>query len=235
MSVLRYVIVTSTGGALAAALLFACATSVDIGQQELPSEDGGTAQAIPDVDLPDEDAPADAAPADVVTSACSTDGFCFQPVPIQMALAAVSGSSMDDVWAGAGKNLLRYRGTQWELAYEYARATPPSITFSRIWATTPDNVWAFASRRQDDPVRTAEQRFHDRQGARPPRLRAPARAVLPRTARRRQSRRNRLRPANAGRHWFAIPGSGIVRQGRARVLRLAPERLRNHQQSVFPQ
>jgi len=145
MSVLRYVIVTSTGGALSAALLFACATSVDIGQQELPSEDAGTAQAIPDADLPGEDAPADAPPDDVVTSACSPDGFCFEPVPIQMALAAVSGSSMDDVWAAAGKHLLRYRGTQWELAYEYARATPPSITFSRIWATTPDNVWATAS------------------------------------------------------------------------------------------
>ena len=106
MSLRRYVIVTSGGGALAAAVLFACATNVEIGHQEMPEEDAGTAQTIPDAGLPDEDAAADA-PTDVafdgvITGACSTDGFCYHPVPIQMPLVAVSGSSMNDVWAAAG-------------------------------------------------------------------------------------------------------------------------------------
>ena len=149
MSMRRSLIVSVAGAPLGFGLLFACATNVELGVDDGPQPDAGPGNVIPEAGSAEEDAtadaPADAAEGGIVTGACSPGGFCFHPIPIQTPLAAVSGSSPDDVWAVGGSSILRYRGTEWELVYEYAGITPSSITFTGIWATSPENVWAVAT------------------------------------------------------------------------------------------
>ena len=149
MSVPRSLIVSVTGAALGMSLLFACATKVELAAQDMPQPDAGPGNVISGADSADgdaaADAPADVAEAGIVTGACTAGGFCFQPVPIQTPLVAISGSSPNDVWAVGGSTILRYRGTEWEQVYDYSGTTPSSITFTGIWATSPENVWALAT------------------------------------------------------------------------------------------
>ena len=99
--------------------------------------DGGTS--------PEPDASEDA-PITAVVDGCSDDGFCYELIPRSSPLIAVSASSVDDAWmlpesSGA---LYRWDGTSIKQVYEYEGATPPSITFTNVWAQTKDRVWAAA-------------------------------------------------------------------------------------------
>ena len=149
MSVRRHLVVSVIGSMLGFGLLFACATNVELGTEQIPEPDAGPGTVIPEAGATGDDAAADA-PADVafdgsVTGACSPGGFCYLPVPIQTPLVAVSGSSPNDAWTVGGSTILRHRGTEWELVYGYSGTSPTSITFWGIWARSPENVWAIAS------------------------------------------------------------------------------------------
>jgi hypothetical protein len=146
MNIPRHLTVGAAGAALSMTLLFACATNVELTGPETPQPDAGPATTIAEASVDaSTDAPADVAIDGIVTGACTSGGFCFQPVPIQAPLAAISGSSANDVWTVGGGAILRHRGTQWEQVYEYSGTTPESITMSGIWALHPDNVWATAT------------------------------------------------------------------------------------------
>ncbi len=60
------------------------------------------------------------------------------PVPEQMALVAVAGTTMNDVWAIARDTILRWNGTEWKRVYEHV---DPSPQFYGIWVAKPDDVW----------------------------------------------------------------------------------------------
>ena len=93
---------------------------------------------------------ADDAPIAAVEG-CSDDGFCYEPVPRSAPLIAVSASGIDDAWMLPDRSgaLYRWDGTSIRQVYEYEGATPPSITFTDLWAQTANNVWA-AARGSDD-------------------------------------------------------------------------------------
>lgn len=93
---------------------------------------------------------ADASEKDATTAApngCSDDGFCYEPVPSDRPLIAVSASSADEAWmlpqqSGA---ILRWNGSSIEQLYEYDGASPSSITFVDLWAGKKDDLWAAAT------------------------------------------------------------------------------------------
>ena len=99
MSTARTVSATATGGALAVSVLFACATNVEIGQQDRPEpgapppgglHEAGTGDADVDADVTADAAP-DAGSDGTVPGACSKGDFCYMSPPIQSPLSGVSG------------------------------------------------------------------------------------------------------------------------------------------------
>lgn len=129
---------------------FACAESADIQNPDagglLPDVSVLPESAVPDDVTVPEDAPVDA----IVSSPCSAGGFCPVPVPTQKPVWAVSGSSLDDVWAigseGSGLTyghdaILRWDGAAWKVVYQSSMRPTRTKGFHGIWAPKPDKVW----------------------------------------------------------------------------------------------
>jgi len=150
MSTARNVSVTATGGALAVSVLFACATNVELGEQDIPQPDATSPATQTDAGEPDADVVPDAAPDagfdGMVPGTCSTGDFCYASLPLQAPLSGVSGSAADDVWAAGGRGILRFRGTSWEQVYEFTGTitTVNPNPFLGVAAHNPQKVWAWA-------------------------------------------------------------------------------------------
>ncbi len=137
------------GFGLALAPAIACADG-----EEKPAETPAL-EVTPPAVLTDAGTPSELDAADdalvVAVDGCSEDGFCYEPIPRGTPLTVVSASSVDDAWmlpADSGA-LYRWDGTSIRQVYEYEAASPPSITFTNLWAQTKDRVWA-AARGSDD-------------------------------------------------------------------------------------
>lgn len=97
--------------------------------------EGSAEDAAEEVDVSDTSIGPDA-------DTCSEGGFCPVPVPEQMALVAVAGTTMNDVWAIARDTILRWNGTEWKRVYEHV---DPSPEFYGIWVAKPDDVWVLGT------------------------------------------------------------------------------------------
>jgi hypothetical protein len=139
------------GLAFSLAPFFACAESAE----GLNPDDAGR---LPDSSVLPESAlsedgpmPEDASVDALVPSPCSAGGFCFVPVPVQKPLWAVSGSSVEDVWAISSQgsaltnghdSLLRWDGATWKVVYQTSFQPTKTKGLYGIWTPKQGDVWA---------------------------------------------------------------------------------------------
>ncbi len=117
------------------------------GGEEVTDADTASDAAFPDGGLGPKDAsepeddsgPVDASEPEEAGSPIIRS-FQSAPLPIQASLAAVSGTSADDVWAVGGNTILRWDGTSWAIAYQHD--TSASSFFSAVWTREKDEMWA---------------------------------------------------------------------------------------------
>lgn len=121
----------------------ACADSGDeAGRPQEPTPDAAVLPeaAVGDEASVDAGASSDAAPA---AARCSKGGFCYEALPAPVPLAAVSGTSMDDVWAVGGDTIVRWDGASWKVAHRHdALASGTQVSLRAVFAGKTNDVWA---------------------------------------------------------------------------------------------
>ena len=129
--------------ALAAAPILvavACTASEETASAPAPV-DAAAPLAEASADAPDAQEP-DAADAADASIPCSSEGYCYLPLPKKLSAVSVWGDAAGEVWVAAGSGeIFRREAGAWSLSATFARPDTTDV-LSTIWGASAVDLWA---------------------------------------------------------------------------------------------